>query len=61
MTPSVAAMCKLSLPDSIINGIVIRSNTYAPARTKSDEKILVDSVMKKNPRWMHPNKYQDIS
>ena len=61
MTLSVAAICNLSLPDSIINGIIIRSNTYAKARTKLDEMILVDSVMKRNLRWMHPNKYQDIS
>ena len=54
-------MCKLCLPDSIIDGIVIRSNTYALARTKLDETILVDGVMKKNPRWIHLNKYQDIS
>ena len=50
VTPSVAAMCNLSLPDSIIDGIVIRSNTYAKAHTKLDETILVDCVMKKNPR-----------
>ena len=50
MTPSVAAMCQLSLPDSIIDGIIIRSNTNALARTKLDEKLLVDSVMKKSPR-----------
>ena len=54
-------MCKLSLPDSIIDGIVIQSNIYALVYTKLDETILVDGVMKKNPKWMHPNKYQDIS
>ena len=54
-------MYKLSLPDSIIDGNVIRSNTYALAGTKLDGKILVDGVMKKNPRWMHPNKYRDIN
>ena len=57
VTPSVAAMCKRFLPDSSIDGIVIRSNTYALARTALEEKILVEDVMKKNPRWMHPNKY----
>ena len=57
MTPSVAAMCNLSLPDSIIDDIVIQSNTYAFARTILEEKILVDGVMKRNPRWMYPNMY----
>ena len=57
VTPSAAAMCNLSLPDSIIGGIIIRSNTYTKARTKLDETILVDRVMKRNSRWMHPNKY----
>ena len=52
VTPSVAAMCNLALPDSIIDGIVIRSNTYAMARTKLNETILVDGVMKRNSRWM---------
>ena len=51
----------LSLPDSIIDGIVIRSNTYAKARTTLEGMILVNCVMKRNPRWMHPNKYRDIS
>ena len=59
--PSVAAMCNLSLPDSIIDGIVTRSNMYAMARTKLEESILVDGVMKRNPRWMHPSKYRDIT
>ena len=54
-------MCNLSLPDSIIDGIVIRSNTYAMARTKLDETILVDGVMKRNPRWMHLNKFRTIN
>ena len=50
MTPFVDAMCTLSLPDSIIDGIVHRSNTYALARTKLEECELVDGAMKKNPR-----------
>ena len=57
MTPSVAAMCNLALPDSIIDGIVIRSNTYAMTHTKLDETILVEGVMKRNLRWIQPNKY----
>ena len=61
VTPSIAAMCKLSLPDSIIDDIVIRSNTYALACTTLEEKILVDGVMKRNSRWMHQNKYRDIT
>ena len=56
MTPSVAAMCNLALSDLIIDDIVIQSNTYALARTKLDETIMVDDVMKRNPRWMHLNK-----
>ena len=36
VTPTVAAMCNLALLDSIIDGIVIRSNTYAMAHTKLD-------------------------
>ena len=32
-------MCKLSLPDSIIDGIVLRSNTYALARTKLEQFV----------------------
>ena len=61
VTPSVTAMSKFSLPDPIIDGIAIRSNTYALARTTLEEKILVDGVIKRNPRWMYPNKYQDIT
>ena len=49
MNPSVAAMCTLSLPDSIIDGIVLRSNTYALERTKLDEFELVNGRQKKNP------------
>ena len=48
------------LPDSIIDGIVLRSNTYALARTKLEQFELVEGVMKKNPRYMHPSKYWDI-
>ena len=61
VTPSVAAMCNLALPDSIVDGIVIRSNTYAMARTKLDETILVNGDMERNPRGMHPNKYRNIN
>ena len=61
MTPSVAAMCTLSLPDSIIDGIVHQSNMYGLVRTKLEGIILVDGVVKMNPRWMHPKKYQEIS
>ena len=59
--PSVAAMCDLSLPDSIIDGIVTRSNMYAMARTKLEENILVDGVLKRNPRWMLQYNYRDIT
>ena len=58
---SVTAMCKLSLLDLIIDGIVIRSNTYTLERTTLEEKIMVNGVMKRNPRRMHPKKYQDIT
>ena len=61
VNPTVDAMCKLSLPDSIIDGIVLRSNTYALARTKLEQFELVEGVIKKNPRWMHPSKYRDIT
>ena len=60
MTPSIDDVCTLSLPDSIIDGIIHQSNTYAPACTKLEEPMLVDSVMERNPRWMHLNKYWDI-
>ena len=49
VTPSVTAMCNLLLPDSIIDGTVIRSSTYAKAHTQLDEMILVNGVMKRNP------------
>ena len=61
VNPTVDAMCKLSLPDSIIDGIVLRSNTYALARTKLEQYELVNGAFKKNPRWMHPAKYWDIT
>ena len=61
VTPSVAAMCTLSLPDSIIDGIVHRSNNYALVRTKMEQFELVNGAFKKNPRWMHPTKYRDIT
>ena len=47
LTPSVAAMYKLSLSDSTTDGIVIQSNTYALVRTQLDEKIIVNIVMKR--------------
>ena len=49
VTPSVAAMCTLSLPDSIIDGIVHRSNNFALARTKVEKFELVNGIFKKNP------------
>ena len=49
VNPTVAAMCNLSLPDSIIDGIVLRSNNYALARTKVKQYELVDGAFKKNP------------
>ena len=61
VTSSVDAMCMLYLPDSIIGGIVHQSNMYSLARTKLEKTILVDSVVKKNPRWMHPRKCWDIN
>ena len=61
VNPTVDAMCKLLLPDSIIDGIVLRSNTYALARTKLEQFELVNGVVKKNPRWMHLSKYWDIN
>ena len=54
-------MCNLSLPDSIIDGIVIQSNTYAKAGTILEATILVNGVMNRNPRWMHSYKYREIS
>ena len=54
-------MCNLALPYSIIDGILIHSNTYAMSRTKLDGTILVDGVTKRNPIWMHPNKWRNIN
>ena len=54
-------MCNLSLPALIIDCIVIRSNTYAKARTQLDETIMVNGLMKRDPRWMNSNKYRDIN
>ena len=50
VTPSVDAVCNLSLPDPIIDGIVHLSNTYALACTKLEETTLVGSVVKRNTR-----------
>ena len=61
MIPSVDAMCTLSLPDSFLDGIVQQPNTYSLTRAELEETILVDNVIERNSRWMHPNKYQDIT
>ena len=54
MVPSVDAICLLSLPDSLIDGIVERSNFYAMARTNLSPTIVEGDVIKKNPCYMHP-------
>ena len=51
----------LSLPDSIIDGIVQQSNIHSLTRTELEVTILVDGVTKRNPRWMYPNKHQNIT
>ena len=53
-------MCKLSLPDSIIDDIVLHLNTYSLACTKLEQYELVDGRLKKNPCWIHLSKYWDI-
>ena len=61
MNPTVDSMCKISLPDSIIDSIILQSNTYALACIKLKECELADGALKKNRHWMQPAKYRDIT
>ena len=52
VNPIVAAMSNLSLPDLIIDVIVLQSNNYTLARTKVEKYELVDGAFKKNLCWI---------
>ena len=52
-------MCNLSLPDSIIDGIIIRSNTYAKARTTLKLTILAPEGEDDNDEEMDNNNDDD--
>ena len=58
---SVDAICLLTLPNSLIYGIVERSNFYAMARTNVSPTIVEGDVIKKNPCYMHPKNYRTLT
>ena len=61
MLPSVDAICLLSLPNSLVYGIVEQSNVYTIARTNVSPMIVEEDKIKKNPCYMHPKNYQTLT
>ena len=66
VTPSVDLMCKLSLPNKLIDTIANRSTKYAKARTRLPIEIPVDEnqpngELKKNPSYLDGKKFKPIT
>ena len=61
VVPSVDAICLLSLPDLLIDGIVEWSNVYAMAQTNVSPTIVEEDKIKKNPCYMHPSKFRTLT
>ena len=61
VVPSIDATCNLSLPNIFLDGIVEKLCLYAITRTELSQTIMVEENIKKNPRYMHPSKFRDIT
>ena len=60
------SICSLALTDEMVEAIAKQSTAYALTRTQLPIGIPVDKdyperEMKKNPSYLHPKKYRDIT
>ena len=60
------SICSLALTDEMVEAIAKQSTAYALTRTQLPIEIPVDKDypergMKKNPSYLHPKKYTDIT
>ena len=60
------SICSLALTDEMVEAIAKQSTAYALTRTQLPIEIPVDKdyperEMKKNPSYLHPKKYRDIT